>query len=207
MIDLLVNRIVEDMRIKAQRIIDEAEREAEAMIEARRREAIEAARRESEAILMKARIEASNLRRRILVDARMRAKWREIVEKNRLMEEVFYEASKRMESMPRDDRYRMFIENMIYDYSVLAGGGELEVVLSERDKALKLNLDEITRKVSATLGVPTTIRVSDDSLKGGWGVIVRRVDGSIEIDGTYEAIIERLKPKLQPILARILFGG
>ncbi|MEM2739440.1 MAG: V-type ATP synthase subunit E family protein [Candidatus Bathyarchaeia archaeon] len=207
MIDLLVSRIIEDTRIKAQRIIDEAEREAEAMIEARRREAIEAARREASSILMKAKVEAANLRRRILVDARMRAKWREIVEKSGLIEDVFREASRRMEEMPRDDGYLRFLKDSIYEYSVLAGGGYLEVIMSENDKGLKLDLDRIAEKVSATVGVPTTIRISDDSLKGGWGVIVRRVDGSIEVDGSPEAVFERLKPRLQPMLVRMLFGG
>ncbi len=207
MLDLLVNRIIEDARIKAQRIVDEAEREAEAMLEARRREAVEAAGKEASSMLMKARVEAANLRRRILVDARMRAKWREIVEKNRLIEDVFREASRRMGEMPRDDRYMKFLEDRIYEYGVLAGGGELEIVLSDRDKELKLNLEEISERISATLGVPTVIRISEDSLSGEWGVIVRKIDGSVEIDGSPEAILERLKPRLQPMLAKILFGG
>jgi vacuolar-type H+-ATPase subunit E/Vma4 len=207
MLDLLVNRIIEDARIKAQRIVDEAEKEAEAMLEARRREAVEAAGKEASSMLMKAKVEAANLRRRILVDARMRAKWREIVEKNRLIEDVFREASRRMGEMPRDDRYMKFLEDRIYEYGVLAGGGELEIVLSDRDKELKLNLEEISERISATLGVPTVIRISEDSLSGEWGVIVRKIDGSVEIDGSPEAILERLKPRLQPMLAKILFGG
>jgi vacuolar-type H+-ATPase subunit E/Vma4 len=207
MLDLLVNRIIEDARIKAQRIVDEAEKEAEAMLEARRREAVEAAGKEASSMLMKAKVEAANLRRRILVDARMRAKWREIVEKNRLIEDVFREASRRMGEMPRDDRYMKFLEDRIYEYGVLAGGEELEIVLSDRDKELKLNLEEISERISATLGVPTVIRISEDSLSGKWGVIVRKIDGSVEIDGSPEAILERLKPRLQPMLAKILFGG
>ena len=207
MLDPLINRIIEDARIKAQRIVDEAEREAKAMLEARRREAVEAAGKEASSMLMKARVEAANLRRRILVDARMRAKWREIVEKNRLIEDVFREASRRMGEMPRDDRYTRFLEDRIYEYGVLAGGGELEIVLSDRDKELKLNLEEISERISATLGVPTVIRISEDSLSGEWGVIVRKIDGSVEIDGSPEAILERLKPRLQPMLAKILFGG
>jgi vacuolar-type H+-ATPase subunit E/Vma4 len=207
MLDLLVNRIIEDARIKAQKIVNEAEREAEAMLEARRREATEAAGREASSILMKARVEATNLRRRILVDARMRAKWREIVEKNRLIEDVFREASRRIGGMPRDDRYMKLLEERIYKYGVLAGGGELEILLPDRDKGLKLDLEGIAESISVTVGVPTTIRISEDSLNGDWGVIVRRMDGSVEIDGSPEAILERLKPKLQPLLAKILFGG
>jgi vacuolar-type H+-ATPase subunit E/Vma4 len=207
MLDLLVNRIIEDARIKAQRIVDEAEREAEAMLEARRREATEAAGREASSILMKARVEAANLRRRILVDARMRAKWREIVEKNRLIEDAFREASRRIGGMPRDDRYMKLLEDRVYEYGVLAGGGELEIVLPDRDKGLKLDLEGIAERISVTVGVPTTIRISEDSLNGEWGVIVRRIDGSVEIDGSPEAILERLKPRLQPLLAKILFGG
>ncbi|MEM4462249.1 MAG: V-type ATP synthase subunit E family protein [Candidatus Bathyarchaeia archaeon] len=207
MIDPLVNRIVEDARVKAQRIIDEAEREAKAMIEARRREAIEAARREASSIIMKAEVEAAYLKRRILVDARMRAKWMEIVEKNKLIEDVLREAARRLENMPRDDRYRRFLEDRIYEYGVLAGGGDLEVVLSEDDRGLKLDIDRIAERVEATVGIPTTIRVSDSRLKSRWGVVVRRLDGSVEIDGGLEAVFERLKPKLQPMLARILFMG
>jgi len=207
MLDLLVNRIIEDARIKAQRIVDEAEREAEALLKARREEAVEVAGKEASSMLMKARVEAANLRRRILVDARMRAKWKEIVEKNRLIEDVFREASKRMSEMPRDDRYTKFLEDRIYEYGVLAGGGELEIVLSDRDKGLKLDLGGISERISATLGVPTVIRISEDSLSGKWGVIVRRIDGSVEIDGRPEDILERLKPRLQPMLAKILFGG
>ncbi|MEM1559844.1 MAG: V-type ATP synthase subunit E family protein [Candidatus Bathyarchaeia archaeon] len=207
MIDPLVNRIVEDARVKAQRIIDEAEREAKAMIEARRREAIEAARREASSIIMKAEVEAAYLKRRILVDARMRAKWMEIVEKNKLIEDVLREAARRLENMPRDDRYRRFLEDRIYEYGVLAGGGDLEVVLSEDDRGFKLDIDRIAERVEATVGIPTTIRVSDSRLKSRWGVVVRRLDGSVEIDGSLEAVFERLKPKLQPMLARILFMG
>lgn len=207
MIDPLVNRIIEDARVKAQRIIDEAEREAKAIIESRRREAIEAARREASSIIMKAEVEAAYLKRRILVDARMRAKWMEIVEKNKLIEEVLREASRRLEDMPRDDRYRSFLEDRIYEYGVLAGGGDLEVVLSENDRGLKLDIDRIAERVGATVGIPTTIRVSDSSLKSRWGVMVRRLDGSVEIDGSLEAVLERLKPRLQPMLARMLFMG
>jgi V/A-type H+-transporting ATPase subunit E len=96
--------------------------------------------------------------------------------------------------------------------SIAAGssaGEDVEVLLSEEDasasyvdQAMRTNL---TNEISHESGVNVQLSLSDERIKSAGGVIVRRKDGTIEVNNTFEQRMVRLSTSLREDIVKTLF--
>lgn len=97
--------------------------------------------------------------------------------------------------------------------SIAAGsieGEEVEVLLSEEDAAAsyidEAKLTELADEISKDNGVTVQLSLSDERIKSVGGVIVRRKDGKIEVNNTFEQRIARFSTNLREDVVKTLFA-
>ncbi len=84
---------------------------------------------------------------------------------------------------------------------------ELEVLVSEEDANFVSQslLDKISAEISKEEGINIHLSLSTERIKASGGVIVRRKDGKVEVNNTFEKRMERFMPILRENVARILW--
>ncbi|MDI6860104.1 MAG: V-type ATP synthase subunit E family protein, partial [Methanocellales archaeon] len=103
--------------------------------------------------------------------------------------------------------YSVILCDLIKEAAMSAGGGDLEVLLSEDEGKYvsQCDLDKIAEEVSKEVS-KTRIVLSDGALTGLGGVIIKTKDGRIEVNNTFEKRIERHSSTLRAEIVKVLWG-
>ncbi len=205
----IVKRIMEDAREEQERILREAREQVEARlnsakadIEARKKQYIDAER-----------ARAAENKERIIRSKRLAAKKLRWEMEEAAIKRVFDESLKRLpqikESGFKSITYSDILAGLIKEgvMSITGGTGneELEVLLSADDTSFVT--DEILDAIARETGGDIKITISKERIKTAGGVIVRRTDGKIEVNNTFEERMKRLSSELREHVARTLFHG
>lgn len=90
-----------------------------------------------------------------------------------------------------------------------SAGDDVEVLLSEEDAVASFvdqaMLTHLTKELSSEKGVNVQLSLSDERIKSAGGVIVRRKDGTIEVNNTFEQRMARLSTNLREEIVKTLF--
>lgn len=210
----MVEKIKDEANEERERIIGEARGKAE--------EELEKAKKEIE--LQKNRFIEAEERKgaeekgRIIRAARQNARKLRWTEEEELIKKALDAAAARI----KDVKSEGFMGNSYPDLlvglikasamSTTAGssaGEELEVLLSEED-AVASYIDEALLKsladeISQDSGVNLRLALSDERIKSAGGVVVRRKDGKIEVNNTFEQRMVRLSTSLREEIVKTLF--
>ncbi len=206
-LDRLISKIQEDAREQASVIVNEAKVSSEKALEEKRREVQENAQKACQEILRSAKAETENIIHRESVDAVIKSRWIILSEKQKILDVVFKKAQERLQSFTNEESYRPMLERLIEDAAAAAGGGKLELLLNKKDMQLRLPLEEISKKISSSLGVESTLDMSEETISAIGGVIVQSADKKTKIDNTLGSILERERKSLEPKIAAILFSS
>jgi V/A-type H+-transporting ATPase subunit E len=206
-LDRLISKIQEDAREQASLIVNEAKVSSEKVLEEKRREVQEKAQKACQEILRSAKAEAENIIHRESVDAVIKSRWIILSEKQKILDTVFKKVQERLQSFTNGESYRSMLERLIEDAAAAAGGGKLELLLNKKDTQLRLPLKEMSKKISSSLGVESTLDVSEEMISAIGGVIVQSADKKTKIDNTLGSILERERRSLEPKIAAILFSS
>ena len=201
----IVDKILRDTRDNAESIIEKAQRSAERMLEQQRELARQKASREVAAILEKTESETEIATVIEASEANKKAKWIILSEKNRLVNNVLDEVKTRLIAFAKSKEYLPFLQRIIVNAGIALEGGKLEILLNEKDSNLLLNLDELTKAVVEKVGTKSQLELSKEKAKASGGAVIRRVDGKILVDNTFEAILKRSEPQLRLKISKILF--
>jgi len=194
-------KIMKDAEKQASEILGEAQGRAAKVIE----EAEKRAERRASEILRREAEEAEREKRKIIAEAKLRARQIVTASKEEGVRRVFEEARKRLEALASSKEYVQALEKMIERGALALGGGNLEVVLPEQHANIDLNLEKIAEEVSKRLGVKTKLEKARETVYATGGVIIRKSDGSLLIDNTFETVLEREEKNLRTKIAKILF--
>ncbi len=205
--DKLVSKILEDARSQAKVIIEEATNSSKKILEEKHKDAQEKARVACREILRAAEAEAENIIHRESVAAIIKARWILLLEKRKIIDNVFKIVEKRLLAAIKEDRYFQLLMRLIEDGVTATGGGKLEIVLNRSDAQLKIPLKEISRRVSSRLGIETTLEISARNISVIGGAIVQTADERTKIDNSLDSILERERRRLEPRINTILFSG
>ena len=206
----IVERIKEDAREERARILREARAEVEERIKNAKADIEERKKRFIESERQKAADNKERIIRAKRLDAK---KFRWDVEE-RVIKRAFDEALERIRHVKeegfRGNSYSSILAGLIKDaaMSITAGSersssssSELEVALSNEDA--QFVTEEMLKNISAEVGCD--VRLSSERIKTVGGVIVRRSDGRIEVNNTFEERMKRLYPGLREDVVRVLF--
>ncbi|MEM2145402.1 MAG: V-type ATP synthase subunit E family protein [Candidatus Jordarchaeaceae archaeon] len=196
----IVSKIEEEAEERAKAIIEEAKIKAKEIEE----EAKSKAEKRAEEIIKRGKEEAERYTRRRLAEAKLKAKQRKIKAQEQLIEMAFQKANEKLTELTASKEYSKILERLVQIAAINIGGGELEVLLPEGHSKYLSNASAIAKNVEGETKNPTNISISKETLDATGGCLVRKKDGSISVDNTFQAILERKIKEIRVKVAKIL---
>jgi V/A-type H+-transporting ATPase subunit E len=195
----IIEKINEDSKGKAENILAEAREEAEKIF----RDATGEAERRKKEIIEDGERMASLRKQRIISEARIRTRRMEWNSREELINEVLSEARRKI----AEKKGKKIINALIEEAAIAAGGGDLEVLISEDDAKYitQKDISKTSKKLSNEFG-KASLLMSDERLTGLGGPIVRTSDGKIVVNNTFDRRIEILTGELRSKIVEELFG-
>jgi V/A-type H+-transporting ATPase subunit E len=207
-IDKIIAEIEKSAGDEAGAILAEARARADMILADARQEAA----RQERIIAAKGQQEAGQEAQRIVAEARIRARRAEIDAREELMQQAFTRAQKILEDIAGGGAvsgtdYKATLERLICFSVVSSGAGDLEVFINRRDRGVlsPADLNQIAARIRAEHGTEVVLTLSPEPLACRGGVVVKSTDGSVRVDNTFEARLERLWQTIRTEVARLLF--
>ena len=152
-------------------------------------------------LLEKAEIEAKSKKERVISGAKLKARNEKLAAKQEVIEEVF---SKSVETLCKlnDREFVKFIKDSILSLNI---DGDETLILNEDGN--KIVSKEVVAEINAELkakGLKGEIKISETigSFRGGF--ILEK--GGVEINNTFESLVDSLKDQLEFEVAKVLFN-
>ena len=203
----VIDRILRDASDEAESIIEEARKAIEAEFEKKRVLGRQKALKEAEILFRASEDKVRAERETVFAEAKLKASWMVLAEKNHAIIRVLDEVKARLEALANSEDYTSILERIIVDAATVLGGGELEVLLSDKDSSMgsKLNVLRWSKLLTKETGKKASFRLSAERIKTIGGAVVRTVDGVVLVDNTFEARLKISEPQLRLKIAKILF--
>ena len=193
----LTSKIIKDAEVRKDDILAKAESEKASIIEKKNKEAkvLEAE------MIEKAKLEAKTRKERVISGAELKARNEKLKAKQVIIEDVFNRSIDELCKL-NDSKYKSFIKESILAIDI---DGDEKLVLNEKGKNIVDNdlLNEINKEltVKGKKGL-LTISTEVGNFKGGF---ILEKDG-IEINNTFEALVNSLRDELEFEVANELFN-
>lgn len=201
----IADQILIAARQNAETVLLEARKSAEMMLEKQRELGRGSAAERVSYTLAKARDEADTVRGMVISDARRKASWMTLSEKERLIGNVLEEVKSRLVSFTGTKKYVSELEKMIVDAGIALGGGKLEVMLNEHHSSLPLNFTAMSKAVSQNTNSEAKLTLSRERIKASGGAVVKTQDDNVTLDNTFDGMLKRRESELRLKIAKILF--
>jgi vacuolar-type H+-ATPase subunit E/Vma4 len=201
----IIDQIFRGTRENAESILIDANNHASMEIEKQKELAYQKSKGEVFSILKSGEEEAESFRRTLIADAKRIMTWKLLSEKERLVTSVLDEVKTRLRVFSNSENYTPFLQKLIIDSGICLNGGALDVLLSEQDTNLLLNLDMLTKTIIEKTGKWTEFTISNEKLESLGGCVIKRHDGKIVINNTFSVILKRRERDLRFKIAKILF--
>jgi V/A-type H+-transporting ATPase subunit E len=195
------DKIIGEAEEKAKAIIRDAEKSKKDTLEEKRKEG----EREAEKILRTGMEETDSLKRQKIAEARLKAKQMIIASREELINETMEKCKEKLAAMTSSKEYIEILQRLVEQGGMGLGGGDLEIVLGGKVTKTAIDLGSIAKQIEEKTGKKTTINIAQEKSRSIGGVIVRKSDGSIIVDNTFEARIERILRDVRIRIAKILF--
>jgi len=200
--ELIIQEINREAEQKIQYILSEAQREAEAIKE----EARKRAEARAEWILRKAQTQAEIEKQRIIANAKLEVRKKRLQVQEELIRDVIQGLKKRLAELPDDEYFDILVDLGAQAVQEL---GVDTVVLRSNERTLELlkggRLTKFKKAIAEKTGLKIKVRRGNPINTIG-GLLVESLDGSVRVDNTFEARIERFESELRAAIAKALFG-
>jgi vacuolar-type H+-ATPase subunit E/Vma4 len=200
----IIDRIFQDANEKAESILTKAQKSAEMLLDRQKTLARQKAEEDEFVLLKKAESEIETIRGKAVAEAKRKAGWMILSEKELWITNVLNEVKNGFNALSKSEKYLRIIENMIVDAGTAIGGGELEVMVSCEGSSLPLNMKTLAESISKKTSVKTQLKLLRERTTP-LGVIVRTADGRIIVENTFEAILKRGEKEQRLKIAKVLF--
>lgn len=192
----IVKRVLDDAQAEADKIAKEAEDKALQIVA----EAEQKASRKTEQMLDQASKGAEEHEKRIISAFQLEARKEVLAAKKKLIDQSFSEALNRLLSMD-EGSYLKVIRQMLLD---MVEDGIEKIACSADD--LKKIPDSFWKDINQVLeskGKVGKLSLSDEpaAIKGGFILL----SDDIEINGSFEALLDQHREELEPEIAKVLF--
>ena len=191
------NKIISDARIQAERIIAQAEDNANNIIKKGKKEADNI----KNVILYKNNQEASLKKSKILTEANLKAKKTILFEKQKIIEDVF---DKALESILKldDKEYYNFIKTLILD-NIEIGDETIFSGSSDQRKISESFIEDINKELKSK-GEKSELKLSASHLPIKGGVVIG--SGKIRKNISLELLLKNVREELEMQISKNLFN-
>jgi vacuolar-type H+-ATPase subunit E/Vma4 len=211
----MVERIREEAREEGQQITDDAKQQADAKLEAARKELAQ----QKQQFLTAEERKGMEEKERIVRAARQNARKLKWTAEEAMIERTLESALTRIPEVKssgfKDASYAEILSGLITEsvLSIATGsssaGVNLEVLLSDEDAAAayitQAELTELGAALSREHGRDFKLTLAAERIKSLGGVIVRQTDGKIEVNNTFEERMARFSTSLREEIVKALF--
>ena len=191
------NKIISDARIQAEKIIAQAEDNANNIIKKGRKEADDIKKK----ILYKINQEASLKKSKILTEANLEARKTILLEKQKIMEDVFGNASESILKLD-DKKYHNFIKKLILD-NIEKGDETIFIGSPDKNRISKDFIQDINKELKAK-GKNDELKISTSYLPIKGGVIIG--SGKIRKNISLELLLKNVREESEMQMSKILFN-
>lgn len=196
-IKTLSRAVLSEAQSDTDQVLDEAKKKADGI----RQKAQEEADGERHKILAQASTEAERIRGQVIATSQMKARTKQLEQREKLLENVFDAAQEKLSSLQKAKDYEKVAQNLLREALLQLGAGTARVRADEATQRFFSSnaLEKISKELNITikLGEPLQ-RVS--------GVIVETEDNHRQFDNTLETRLRRMKETLRAPVYRILIG-
>lgn len=196
-IESLSRAMLSEARADAEQILAAAKAKADVI----RQKAQEQAAAERAEILERAHQESERLRGQVVATTQMKARTMELAHREKLLDGVFAEARKQLQSVERYNNYDEIARRLLREALTQLKPSKAKFQADEKTlKVLTAQvLDEISKEMKTEL-------VVGEPLSNATGLIVESGDGHLVYDNTLNTRLERLQNTLRSPVYRILIG-
>jgi len=193
-INNLTSKIIKDAEDKKEAVLQEAEKEKNKILSKKQEEANTA----EKTILEKAEREAVSRKERIISSAQLQARNEKLQAKQEIISQAFLESIEALCNISEND-FREFIKTAILNSSIV---GNQKLILNDLGK--KIVDETLLREINKELGAKASITLSEETRNFKGGFILEKE--GIEINNTFEALVNSLKDDLSIEVAEVLFS-
>ncbi|GAA0078320.1 V-type ATP synthase subunit E family protein [Clostridium sp. CTA-5] len=193
-INNLTSKIIKDAEDKKVIILSEAEDKKKKIIAKKQEEATS----EEKIIIEKAEREAISRQERIISSAELQARNEKLKSKQTILNEVFETSIKELCNISNDD-FKEFVKSAILNTNIC---GDQNLILNDQGK--KIVDEDFVSEINKELGSKGKIILSKETRNFKGGFILEK-DG-IEINNTFEDLVNSLRDELGLEVARVLFS-
>lgn len=196
-INNLTSKILKDAEEKKEGILVAANEEKVKILKKRTNEAKSL---EAE-ILKKSELEAVRTKERVISSAELAARNEKLKAKQEIIKEVFEKSILNLSKLDKE-QYISFVKNGILQLDI---SGDEKLILNEEGKKIidSSLLEEINKELSSK-GKKGNLTISSEVANFKGGFILEK--GGIEINSTFEALVNSLKEELEFKVAKELFN-
>ena len=126
--------------------------------------------------------------------------------KEKLIEQAFAKALEKLQAFTKEPAYVSLLEHLILEGAMGLGGGELHVQTNHNDSLQVQDLRKLEKIISDRTKTETTLYLLPDRINCIGGALIKKADGSIFIDNTFEAKLARQRRELRVLVSKTLFG-
>jgi vacuolar-type H+-ATPase subunit E/Vma4 len=203
-INKITREIIEEAEKEAASIIKEAQKQKKDFIENKKDEAIQAAQEELDRLIRR-REEAKLERERIIADAKLKADWKILEEKQKILDDIIDDLKKEIKEYTKTNRYYELLKELIVTAGSVLQGGNLILVLNQKDSS-KINTEEISDKITSETETETNLTISNEKHED-YGAIIKTQDNKIIVDNRLSSILERMEKELRQKAATIVLAN
>lgn len=193
----ITSKILKDAEEKSGNIISKANAEKDSIISKK----VTIANELASEIVKKAEIEAKSIKERIISAAKLEVRNNKLSAKQEKISEVFEKSIDSLCSMSKEE-FINFVEN-----SILSIGVEGDETLILNEVGIKVIDESFIKELNSKLnarGIDGKIKLASKTREFRGGFILEK--NGIEINNTYEALVEALRDEVEYEVAGVLFN-
>ncbi|MBB6622797.1 V-type ATP synthase subunit E [Clostridium gasigenes] len=193
----IISKILKDAKDKNENIVSTANAEKDIIISKK----INSAKEIESEMAKKSQIEAKSRKERILSAAKLKVRDNKLGAKQGIIEDIFKTSIDKLCSSSKED-FKNFILNSVLSIKV---DGDETLIVNEAsmniiDEAFIKELNEALK----AKGINGDIKLSSQTREFNGGFILQK--NGIEINNTYEALVDSLREELESEVAGVLFN-
>lgn len=190
----LTSKILKDAEERKSSILAKAEEEKNKIITKKRDEA----NRLKTSMIEKAKLESATRKERILSSAELKVRNEKLLSKGKVIDEVFNMSVENLCQMNEND-FRNFVKSSILSLNI---EGDENIILNVNGK--KAKNEAFVKEINNELKDKGNLKLSQSEGKFRGGFILEK--NGIEINYTFEALVQSLREELEFEVANILFN-
>lgn len=203
--DTLIEALLNEAHETAEKLIQDAKKEVKGVLEEQRKKGKERARDRIISIENKAQNDSVIIKLRSTAAAESKANWLILETKQTLIDNVLTQVKEVLLTKIKTDEYIHVLEDLILEGGIIVGEPDLEVILTERDSTLPLDLDKLSAIISKKTGVKVKITKSAKKIDVIGGPIIQTTDGKVVMNNTFEGMLNNSEKEIRFKIAQILF--